>query len=433
MKKQLLATLLFLLSTAAQAQTYTSYFTGNTADKITVPTGGICLMGGATESDDAMRWFLKRASGGDVLVLRASGSNGYNDYLYTDLGIAVNSVESIVCLSAAAAAEPYIHQKIAQAEAIWFAGGDQWKYISYWRGTPVDSLLNAAIRDRNIVVGGTSAGMAIQGQFYFSAKNGTVTSAAALANPYQNSVQVDSGRFVQNKHLRRTLTDTHFDNPDRKGRLATFLARIFTDYGTEARAIACDEYTAVCIDPNGTASVYGGYPTYDDNAYFIQTNCELPSRAPEHCIAGSPLDWNLGQAALAVYKVKGTTTGSNQFNLSNWSVGSGGAWEWWWVSQGQFLEASGQPITCISAADGGPAASPFRVFPNPASASIHIVCNNEEPYTATLLNLDGKPVRPASGLHSSDTSIDVAGLPSGIYVLMLKTGNRTITNRLSVE
>ena len=81
-------------------------------------------MGGATEDDNAMKWFLQRANGGDVLVLRATGSNGYNSYLYSDLGITVNSVETIVCTSALASTAPYVLQKINQAEAIWFAGGD---------------------------------------------------------------------------------------------------------------------------------------------------------------------------------------------------------------------------------------------------------------------------------------------------------------------
>ena len=53
-------------------------------------------MGGAREDDNAMRWFLKQADGGDILVLRTSGSNGYNDYLYSELQVNVNSVESIV-------------------------------------------------------------------------------------------------------------------------------------------------------------------------------------------------------------------------------------------------------------------------------------------------------------------------------------------------
>ena len=44
--------------------------------------------------------------------------------MYSGLGVSVNSVETIV-FNSSASSEAYIHQKIQQAEAIWFAGGDQ--------------------------------------------------------------------------------------------------------------------------------------------------------------------------------------------------------------------------------------------------------------------------------------------------------------------
>ncbi|MGB1051122.1 MAG: hypothetical protein ACPGYF_04110, partial [Chitinophagales bacterium] len=85
---QKLLTIVFsLLVVTASSQDYTSYFTGSTEDTVTSPLGGVCLMGGATEDDNAMQWFLEQANGGDVLVLRASGSDGYNQYLYNDLGV----------------------------------------------------------------------------------------------------------------------------------------------------------------------------------------------------------------------------------------------------------------------------------------------------------------------------------------------------------
>ena len=59
-------------------------------------------MGGATEDDNAMKWFLEQANGGDVLILRTSGSDGYNQYFYSQLGISVNSVETIVFDNASA-------------------------------------------------------------------------------------------------------------------------------------------------------------------------------------------------------------------------------------------------------------------------------------------------------------------------------------------
>jgi len=203
MRTRLIIQFAFLaISTLTYGQSFTSYFTGNVVDQITAPKGGVCLMGGASEDDNAMIWFLQQSGGGDILVLRASGSDGYNDYLYSELGVAVNSVETIVFNDASAAFDPYVHIRIQQAEAIWMAGGNQWNYVSYWRDTPVGSLINEAIANRNIVVGGTSAGMAIQGGYYFSAENGTVTSSEALSNPYHPNITVDSTLFLSNEYLK---------------------------------------------------------------------------------------------------------------------------------------------------------------------------------------------------------------------------------------
>lgn len=58
-----------LLPLVAFSQGYTSYFTGNPVNATPVPEFGVCLMGGATEHDEAMKWLLRKANGGDVVVL----------------------------------------------------------------------------------------------------------------------------------------------------------------------------------------------------------------------------------------------------------------------------------------------------------------------------------------------------------------------------
>ena len=345
MRYNLLLLLFCFLTT--NGQNHTSYFTGNLQDTLTNPLGGVCLMGGSTEDDNAMKWFLQRANGGDVLVLRASGSDGYNDYFFSDLGETINSVETIVFNNTTASNETYIHQKIEQAEAIWFAGGDQWDYVSYWRNTAIDGLINEAINNRNIVIGGTSAGMAIQGGFYFSAQYGTVTSETALANPFDNNITVDSTKFLSNKYLEEVVTDTHYDDPDRIGRHITFLARMVKDYGVQAKGIACDEYTAVCIDTSGLARVFGEYPDYDDNAYFIQTNCEVPDNVPENCESGQSLTWDKNGQALKVYTIKGTIEGDNTFDLSDWQTAVGGTWNTWSVNQGVVFNNPSDEPDCM--------------------------------------------------------------------------------------
>lgn len=341
----MLALILFSQS-IAYSQSYTSYFTGNKKDKVTQALGGICLMGGASESDEAMRWFLERANGGDVLVLRASGSDGYNDYLFKELGIKVNSVESIVFNEKSASQEAYIHQKIRQAEAIWLAGGNQWKYVDFWRNTSIDHLINEGIRDRQIVIGGTSAGMAVLGGAYFSAKNGTIRSAAALANPFDSSMTVQWEPFFDLSVLKNVVTDTHYSRRNRQGRHVAFMARAAAEKGHSIKGIACDERTAVCIGNDGKAYVFGQRPELNGHAFFIQTNCQLEERGPEVCLPDTPLTWNRNGRALWVYKIKGGPEGQSFFDLNDWTSGKGGSWEYWIVKNGELSRNLAGPITC---------------------------------------------------------------------------------------
>lgn len=340
--RALLVLPLLLCSAALQAQGYTNWFIGDSTDAQTQPLGGVCLMGGATEHDEAMRWFLLQADGGDVLVLRASGSSGYQNYLYSELGVAVNSVETIRFDDASAAGSAYVQERIQRAEAIWFAGGDQWNYVSYWRDTPIAALINAAITERNVVVGGTSAGMAILGGVYFTAQNGTVSSAAALADPYANAVTLSNTPFLTAPWMADVVTDTHYDNPDRRGRHTVFVARAWMDLGVDVLGIACNEYTAVCIAPDGIARVYGEWPQYPEYAFFVQPNCEEPE-GPELLAPGQPLTWHRSGQAVKVYKVPGTMFGEHFFDLNDRRSGSGGSWEDWSVQAGVFATQQGGP------------------------------------------------------------------------------------------
>lgn len=432
--KQFLPLLLLLISPFISAQTYTNYFTGDTTDATVSPHGGICLMGGATENDEAMKWFLQSANGGDILVLRASGSDGYNNYLYSQLGISVNSVETIVFNQATAANDAYVQRRVEEAEAIWFAGGDQWDYISYWRNTPIDSIINIGLSQKNIVIGGTSAGMAIQGGFYFSAENGTITSNTALNNPYSFNLTVDSASFLKNDQLADVITDTHYDNPDRRGRHVVFLARILEDWGIEAKGIACEEYTAVCIDTNGIARVYGEYPQYDDAAYFIQTNCELNNRSPEDCSNGNPLTWNRNGLAVKTYKVPGTNQGNNYFNLNNWQTGSGGEWQDWYVDNGTLHTAPGDSINCGGSWIGSQKHKSMKIFPNPAypGADISIEFQTDRNRHYQLFSATGKPLMQfeASG---RTIKIKTSEIASGLYFLSVSSERSTICKKILIH
>jgi len=405
---------ILIVSFLGQSQNYTSYLIGNSVDLETQPTGGICLMGGASEHDEAMKWFLQQSNGGDVLVIRATGSNGYNDYFFNQLGITLNSVETIVFNNATASIDAYVIDKIKKAEAIWIAGGDQWTYTSYWRNTPVDSLINKGITERNIVIGGTSAGMVIQGSHYFTAEGGTVTSTQALNNPYNSLMTVSNEPFIVNQHLTNVITDTHYDNPDRKGRHVTFIARALQDQQTEIRGIACNEYTAVCIDANGICRVYGDYPNYPEHAYFIQSNCEIPNNVPEICSASTPLTWNQAGAALKVYKANGTNTGLQTFDLNDWKTGTGGTWENWSVNNGVLTQVASSAASC-SISGLNSLENKWNIYPNPVSGDVLTIDGilNE---SITLFNSLGQ----LQVVLLNGNKLDCSKLSNGIYFLEIE-------------
>jgi cyanophycinase-like exopeptidase len=408
-----------------KAQTYTSYFTGDTSDVSPTPFGGTVLMGGATENDSAMVWFLKRANGGDIVVIRASGADGYNDYFYTDLGIPVNSVETIVTTSLSAALDPYVESKIRKAEGLWIAGGDQYNYVSFWKNNVIEEALNYLINDKKAVVGGTSAGMAIQGQAYFDASNGSVTSATALANPYNSQVSIGYNDFLNNPILENVITDTHYNSPDRKGRHVTFMARLMQDYGINSKGIACNEYVSVCIDTNNIAHVFGEYPTYPDEiAFFIQVNCVLPN-TPEQCASGMALNWQRNNEALKVYKVPGTMTGDYSFDLNDWLSGNGGTWENWYVNNGVLNISAGLAPNCNPTKLIQKEKDDIRVFPNPAQEMIHIN-NHSGIQTIELYQVDGKLLKSEFLTQNTNSyNFNLIDYEPGVYILLLTDLNHT--------
>ncbi|MCY7349358.1 MAG: cyanophycinase [Cytophagaceae bacterium] len=303
-----------------KAPRYTSWILGDTADVPTTTQSGLLLAGGSTDQDDAMRWFLQRANGGDVLIIRASGADGYNKYLFSDLGEKVNSVETILIDSRAVANNPDVARKIRNAEALFIAGGDQANYVNFWKDTPVMDALNFLLNEKRVTVGGTSAGCGILSGLYFDALNGTVDSPETLANPYNPKVSLQRGNFLKAPFLGNALADMHFSERSRPGRLVGFLARATKDWGlTNLRGIGVDEKTAFVVDETGAAQVLG-----QGSVLLLETLAP-----PNRCETGKPLDWlgTDGKALRASLLGPGETwslkTWAGNAKIEKWSVEKG--------------------------------------------------------------------------------------------------------------
>lgn len=240
------------------------------------------MMGGGTDLDEAFRWLCGKADGGDFLIVRAHGGADYNPYVS---GLCkANSVATLIIPSRKAARDARVAEIIRRAEAIFIAGGDQSRYVNFWKETPVEDAINAQVA-AGIPIGGTSAGLAVLGEFVYGCledkpNDADLSSREVLADPYIKRVTLVRD-FLKVPGLQNILTDSHFAKRDRMGRSLGFLARIAQDGWAKApREIAIDEKSALLVDPSGSAQVVGT----GRGVYFLQA-----TESPDVCKAGQPL------------------------------------------------------------------------------------------------------------------------------------------------
>src|SRR6204780_4918182 len=300
--------LIFGLGTAAQSASYQYFRLGNKDDVQTHPSGGTAMMGGGTDLDEAFRWLCEKGNGGDFLVLRAGGGAAYNDYVYKICKL--NSAATLILPDRAAAEDPAVVEIMKKAEVIFISGGDQAYYIRAWKGTPVEDAINAH-GAAGKPIGGTSAGLAVLGEFAYGAlgdkpDDNDLASMDVLANPYFDRVTLVRG-FLKIPHLENLLTDSHFAERDRMGRTLGFLARIMQDgWSKSPREVAVDEKSAVLVEPDGKATVVGT----GKGAYFLR-----PRHAPELCEKGVALTFR----DISVQPV----SAGGHFDLTSWTAGGG--------------------------------------------------------------------------------------------------------------
>ena len=409
---------------------YTSYLTGDTLDADVQPDFGICMMGGGIESDAAMVWFLEKANGGDVVVIRTSGTDGYNNYMFNQLGVTLNSVETIVFHSAEAATDTNVIKSLNRAEAIWIAGGDQSDYVDYWLGTPVEDAINNLILEKGGAIGGSSAGMAILSQGYYTAHNGTIDSPIALSYPFSNRITLGWDDFLSVPFLGNTVTDTHFNERTRYGRLTTFMARLINDHGLDyVRGIGVNKHVAVVIDGEGIARAYGDYPQYSDEfVYFLQSNCEV-TQIPEIIQNDQALTWNRMNRAVKVYRLPATPSAANYFDLNDWRGGEGGEWQNWYVVNGELTMVGNQLIPNCMVGLREENKADLKIYPNPTSEKLTIELNRVGTAMWQVIDVSGRMILSGQIDSNKSESIDVSSLHPGIYNLVLNSDQKTISSR----
>ena len=239
---------------------------GNQQESNIKPHGpGLVLMGGGGTVDDSLVWMhdvivgAHGVRGGDVIVLRASGDNAYDDYFMKVAPF--NSVRTIM-LGPGATQSDFVTTAgyIDRTQGVFFSGGDQARY-AVWKGTPLMAAVQR-VYDRGGVVGGTSAGLAILGEYAYDSvaadlaggEDIEVTTVNAVADPSESIISFTHDLLVF-PALRNVITDTHFVARNRFGRLAVYLSRIGGSAPQRLMGVGIDERTAVVIDRHGIGTL----------------------------------------------------------------------------------------------------------------------------------------------------------------------------------
>ena len=268
----------------AAAQTpdgYTYFSVGDVAG----PTPGqteaaLLLMGGGDWDYRAFRWFLSKAGNGHIVILRASGNGEGGEEIYRDIGGAA-SVQTLLFDDRKAAYDPRVLAILDHADGVFLAGGDQAKYVRFWKDTPVETALNAHVA-RGRPIGGTSAGLAILGGAGYGAMDdGSVDSETALKDPMGSEVTMVRD-FLSMPYLAHVVTDTHFSVRDRMGRLIAFVAQTRATDDPQAVGLGVDEDGALCVEADGVGRFFTASSGY---AWLVQ-----PDGAPQ-AKPGQPLDY----------------------------------------------------------------------------------------------------------------------------------------------
>lgn len=209
-----------------------------------VHRGHLVLNGGGSKPAAVMETFIELAGGHDadiVIFPTASEENDTGDYyreIFADHGC--RKVWDAGVRTQDNANNEDLAGRVAEADGIWFSGGDQRRITGALVGTPVGDAVRSAF-EGGAVIGGTSAGTACQSGLMITG-DGDFTVITA------DNVELGQGLGL----FRGVIVDQHFVARQRQNRLISVVLE-----HPELLGVGVDEATAVWVRPDGSFKVLG--------------------------------------------------------------------------------------------------------------------------------------------------------------------------------
>lgn len=172
-----------------------------------VQNGTLVIVGGGPAPQEAVDTFLTAAGGMESPIVVVSNAIGDTPpEAAVALGwLSAAGAKNVHLLHATSREElssPKLVALLKEARGVWFTGGRQWRLVDAFLGTKVEELFHDVLR-RGGVIGGTSAGATIQGEYL------------VRGNPLNNEEMSTEGYERGFGFLPGVAIDQHFTQRDR--------------------------------------------------------------------------------------------------------------------------------------------------------------------------------------------------------------------------
>jgi cyanophycinase len=224
--------------------------------------GSLVIVGGNGMPSVVPKIFIELAGGPDALiVVLPTAKRPVPETCGFVSALQYAGAHNIHVLTATARKDveaPKMLDVLRQAKGVWFDGGDQFRYASAYRGTKVEPLFHDVLR-RGGVIGGTSAGATIQGDYLLGGDDRKQLNPPRLDYPHALNF------------LPGTAIDQHFAQRNRFADMTRLLKNYPMFLG-----IGLDEKTAIIVHGH-IAEIHGR-----GKVHFYDPHRPIPSGVPDY-------------------------------------------------------------------------------------------------------------------------------------------------------
>ncbi len=221
-------------------------------------TGSLVIAGGAVRDPAILAKFFELAGGSDapiVVIPTAGGGESYDqswEGLAMFAGHGATNLSVLHTTDSAVANTDAFTRPIREARGVWFTGGRQWRLVDAYLHTAVHREIQALL-DRGGVVGGSSAGATILGDYLV--RGDTATNVIMMGDheegmAFLKGVAIDQHLLRRNRHF--DLVDVIRTRPDLLG-------------------IGLDENTAIIVEGDSFEVIGQSYAVIYDHQRMLDS------------------------------------------------------------------------------------------------------------------------------------------------------------------